>query len=120
MSPPLATARATAPPTSLGGLLPFLKPYRMRIGVALFFLLATAAATLAFPLALRSLIDGGIAAVGSGDHAAAVQGHFVNLFLLATALGVLSAGRFYMVSWLGERVTADIRNAVYHLSLIHI
>jgi ATP-binding cassette subfamily B protein len=94
-------------------LLPFLKPYRMRIGVALFFLLATAAATLAFPLALRSLIDGGIATVGSGDHAAAVQGHFVNLFLLATALGVLSAGRFYMVSWLGERVTADLRNAVY-------
>ena len=113
MPPPLATARATAPPTSLGGLLPFLKPYRMRIGVALFFLLATAAATLAFPLALRSLIDGGIAAAGSGGHAAAVQGHFVNLFLLATALGVLSAGRFYMVSWLGERVTADLRNAVY-------
>ena len=113
MPPPLATARATAPPTSLGGLLPFLKPYRMRIGVALFFLLATAAATLAFPLALRSLIDGGITTVGSGGHAAAVQGHFVNLFLLATALGVLSAGRFYMVSWLGERVTADLRNAVY-------
>jgi urease gamma subunit len=33
--------------------------------------------------------------------------------LLSTALGVLSAGRFYMVSWLGERVTADLRNAVY-------
>jgi ATP-binding cassette subfamily B protein len=113
MPPPLATARATAPPTSLGGLLPFLKPYRMRIGVALFFLLATAAATLAFPLALRSLIDGGIAAAGSGGQVAAVQGHFVNLFALATALGVLSAGRFYMVSWLGERVTADLRNAVY-------
>jgi ATP-binding cassette subfamily B protein len=113
MPPPLATARATAPPTSLGGLLPFLKPYRMRIGVALFFLLATAAATLAFPLALRSLIDGGIAAAGSGGQTAAVRGHFVDLFLLATALGVLSAGRFYMVSWLGERVTADLRNAVY-------
>ena len=85
----------------------------MRIGVALFFLLATAAATLAFPLALRSLIDGGIAAAGSGGQTAAVRGHFVDLFLLATALGVLSAGRFYMVSWLGERVTADLRNAVY-------
>ena len=113
MPPPLAAARATAPPTSLGGLLPFLKPYRVRIAVALFFLLATAAATLAFPLALRSLIDGGIAAAGSGGQAAAVQGHFANLFLLSTALGVLSAGRFYMVSWLGERVTADLRNAVY-------
>jgi ATP-binding cassette subfamily B protein len=94
-------------------LLPFLKPYRLRIAVALFFLLATAAATLAFPLALRSLIDGGIAAAGSSGHAAAVQSHFLNLFALATALGVLSAGRFYMVSWLGERVTADLRNAVY-------
>jgi len=113
MSPPLAAVRATAPPTSLGGLLPFLKPYRLRIAVALFFLLATAAATLAFPLALRSLIDGGIAAAGSSGHAAAVQSHFVNLFALATALGVLSAGRFYMVSWLGERFTADLRNAVY-------
>jgi ATP-binding cassette subfamily B protein len=113
MPPPLAAARATAPPTSLGGLLPFLMPYRVRIGVALFFLLATAAATLAFPLALRSLIDGGIAAAGSGGQVAAVQGHFANLFLLSTALGVLSAGRFYMVSWLGERVTADLRNAVY-------
>ena len=113
MPPPLATARATAPPASLGGLLPFLKPYRLRIAVALFFLLATAAATLAFPLALRSLIDGGIAAAGTGAHAATVLGHFVNLFALATALGVLSAGRFYMVSWLGERVTADLRNAVY-------
>ena len=113
MPAPHATARATAAPTSLGGLLPFLKPYRLRIAVALFFLLATAAATLAFPLALRKLIDGGIAAAGSGGQAAAVQSHFVNLFALATALGVLSAGRFYMVSWLGERVAADLRNAVY-------
>jgi len=36
------------------------------------------------------------------------------LFGVASALGIFSALRFYMVSWLGERVTADIRNAVYH------
>ena len=100
-------------PKSLSGLVPFLQPYRTRIVLALCFLVLAAMATLAFPLALRSLIDGGIAAAGSSGHAAAVQSHFVNLFALATALGVLSAGRFYMVSWLGERVTADLRNAVY-------
>ena len=47
-------------PKSLSGLMPFLKPYRGRIGLALLFLVLAAAATLAFPLALRSLIDGGL------------------------------------------------------------
>jgi ATP-binding cassette subfamily B protein len=39
--------------------------------------------------------------------------HFAALFSVALALGLFSAARFYMVSWLGERVTADLRNAVY-------
>ena len=43
----------------------------------------------------------------------ALREHFVALFAVAVALGLFSAGRFYMVSWLGERVTADLRNAVY-------
>jgi ATP-binding cassette subfamily B protein len=43
----------------------------------------------------------------------ALSGHFVWLFAVAVALGVFSAIRFYLVSWLGERVTADLRNAVY-------
>ena len=105
--------RATAPPKSLSGLLPFLRPYRVRIVLALVFLVLAAAATLAFPLALRSLIDGGMAPSDKGAQAMALRDHFLELFGVATALGIFSAARFYLVSWLGERVTADLRNAVY-------
>ena len=72
-----------------------------------------AVATLVFPLALRSLIDGGIGAADKGEQLMALRTHFSELFGVAAALGLFSAGRFYTVSWLGERVTADIRNAVY-------
>ena len=109
---------AKGSPRSLSGLLPFLKPYRGRIALAGFFLVMAALATLVFPLALRSLIDGGL--VNSGQTAAdkgamllGLRNHFFELFAVAAALGLFSAGRFYMVSWLGERVTADLRNAVY-------
>jgi ATP-binding cassette, subfamily B, bacterial len=102
-----------ANPKSLSGLVPFLKPYRLRIGLALCFLVLAAAATLAFPLALRSLIDAGLVQTNQGDQLMALREHFVLLFAVAMALGVFSAARFYMVSWLGERVTTDLRNAVY-------
>jgi ATP-binding cassette subfamily B protein len=102
-----------ASPRSLSGLLPFLRPYRGRILLALVFLVMAAAATLAFPIALRSLIDGGLVQTDKGAQLMALREHFVALFAVAVALGLFSAGRFYMVSWLGERVTADLRNAVY-------
>ena len=105
-------------PRSLSGLLPFLRPYRGHIALAGFFLVMAALATLVFPLALRSLIDGGLVNSGqtTADKGAMLLGlrnHFFELFAVAAALGLFSAGRFYMVSWLGERVTADLRNAVY-------
>ncbi|PKO60584.1 MAG: ABC transporter [Betaproteobacteria bacterium HGW-Betaproteobacteria-18] len=100
-------------PKSLSGLLPFLKPYRGRIALALLFLVLAAMATLAFPLALRSLIDGGLVQTDRGAQVMALREHFVALFGVAVALGLFSAARFYMVSWLGERITADVRNAVY-------
>jgi ATP-binding cassette, subfamily B, bacterial len=100
-------------PKSLSGLLPFLKPYRGRIGLAMVFLVLAATTTLAFPLALRSLIDGGLVKADKGEQVMAMREHFLVLFAVATALGVFSACRFYMVSWLGERITADLRNAVY-------
>jgi ATP-binding cassette subfamily B protein len=98
-------------PKSLSGLLPFLRPYRARIGMALVFLVLAAGATLAFPVALRSLIDGGLVQTDKGAQMMALRGHFAALFGVAVALGLFSAARFYMVSWLGERVTADLRNA---------
>ncbi|TAF84754.1 MAG: ATP-binding cassette domain-containing protein [Curvibacter sp.] len=100
-------------PKSLSGLLPFLRPYRARIGMALVFLVLAAGATLAFPVALRSLIDGGLVQTDKGAQLMALRDHFAALFAVAVALGLFSAARFYMVSWLGERVTADLRNAVY-------
>jgi ATP-binding cassette subfamily B protein len=98
-------------PKSLSGLLPFLRPYRKRIGLAVLFLLLAAGATLVFPLALRELIDGALSS--SQKSSTLLAAHFFDLFLVAVALGLFSAGRFYLVSWLGERVTADLRSAVY-------
>lgn len=106
---PPTPARA---PQSLTGLLPFLRPYRGRIALALLFLLLAAAATLVFPVALRAMIDRGLAGE-PGERLVALRGHFLLLFAVAVALGLFSAFRFYLVSWLGERVTADLRNAVY-------
>ena len=108
-----ALAPAKGSPRSLSGLAPFLRPYRARIVWAALFLVLAAAATLVFPVALRSLIDGGLSAEGKGQQLLAVREHFLALFGVAVALGLFSAARFYMVSWLGERVTADLRNAVY-------
>jgi ATP-binding cassette subfamily B protein len=115
-----------ASPRSLSGLLPFLRPYRGRIVAALLFLVAAAITTLAFPVVLRKLIDGGLGASGAasltggatsaaanGERLMGLRDHFLGLFCVGVALGVFSALRFYSVTWLGERVTADLRNAVY-------
>ena len=100
-------------PRALRGLLPFLRPYRARIALALLFLVGAAAATLVLPVALKSLIDGGLAGGASGAQVMVLRGYFLLLFGVGVAMGVLSALRFYMVSWLGERISADLRNAVY-------
>ena len=116
-TPSAAVTRPAEPsrgaPRSLSGLLPFLRPYRLQISLALLFLVLAATATLVFPVALRGLIDGGMAAQDRGSQALALREHFAELFGVACALGIFSAIRFYLVSWLGERVTADLRNAVY-------
>ena len=111
--PSATTPPPSAPPRALAGLLPFLRPYAGRIALALVFLLLAALATLAFPLALRQLIDQGLLTPDRGGQVLALREHFAALFGVAMALGVFSSARFYMVSWLGERVTADLRNAVY-------
>jgi ATP-binding cassette subfamily B protein len=107
------TPKPQRSPQSLSGLLPFLSPYRVRIAWALIFLVLAATATLAFPLALRRLMDAGLTQTNPGDNLMALRGHFAALFAVAVTLGVFSAARFYMVSWLGERVSADLRTAVY-------
>jgi len=104
---------AAATPRSLSGLVPFMRPYRLQIGLAMAFLVLAAVSTLLFPLALKVLIDQGLIAADPNARVMALREHFVALFAVGAALGVFSAARFYMVSWLGERITADLRNAVY-------
>ena len=104
---------AGASPRSLSGLLPFIRPYRLQVGLAALFLVLAALSTLAFPVALKVLVDQGLVAAEPGVRVMQVREHFLALFGVAAALGVFSAARFYVVSWLGERITADLRNAVY-------
>ena len=117
-SPAPTDARSTTPPparnvASLSGLVPFLRPYRLKIGLAILFLVMAALSTLVFPIAMKSLIDEGFVTADPGARVMAMREHFFALFGVGAALGVFSALRFYMVTWLGERVTADLRNAVY-------
>ena len=98
------------------GQLPFIAPYKRQVAIALLFLVLAASATLAMPYAVRLLVDNGLAMpAGSelGDKLVAIRGHFGLLFAVAVALGVFTAARFFMVTWIGERVTADLRHAVY-------
>ncbi|MDV7400104.1 ABC transporter transmembrane domain-containing protein, partial [Arthrospira platensis SPKY1] len=113
MAKPTAERPRAQTPQSLTGLWPFLSPYRWQLALALLFLLLAAATTLAFPVALRWLIDEGLTPSDTSAALLALQGYFVVLFGVALALGIFSSARFYLMSWIGERVTADVRNAVY-------
>ncbi len=104
-----------AHPSSLTGLAvlrqlaTFLRPYRKHLALALIVLVIAALAALSLPLAVRQVIDQGFtqASTRQIDHG------FLLLFGVALVLGLFTAWRFYLVSWLGERVVADLRHAVY-------
>ena len=81
--------------------------YPFRIAAAAAALLTAAGAMLAIPMGLRQVIDKGFAAQG-GD----ISAHFYFLLGIVVILALASAVRYYFVSWLGERVVADLRNAV--------
>jgi ATP-binding cassette subfamily B protein len=98
---------------SLDGLGPFMRPYRVRIALALLFLMAAAVTTLVLPIALRELMDKGFVSTDPGERVMAMREHFLALFGVGVALGVFSASRYYSVTWLGERITSDIKRAVY-------
>lgn len=97
----------------LARLAPFLRPYMGTLWLALGALLVAAAATLALPVAVRHVIDEGFTrgmAEGSSER---IDSYFLVLFVLAVVMGVFAAARSYLVSWLGERVVADVRKRVY-------
>jgi ATP-binding cassette subfamily B protein len=114
----MSTASSSTPPAgksarSLGELKPFLAPYKTRIGLAFLFLLLAALTTLVLPIALRALIDNGLVSADPDKRVMAMREHFLALFGVGVAMGVFSASRYYSVTWLGERITADIKRAVY-------
>lgn len=87
----------------------FLAPYKARVGLALVALLITTGASLALGQGLRLLVDNGFAA---GD-SSALDAALIGLVGLSIVLSLGTFARFYLVSWLGERVVADIRVAVF-------
>src|SRR5579862_247615 len=101
-----AKARSLKP---LRGILPFLKPYRWRIAMAAVALIVSSTATLVLPMAGRQIIDHGF-----DERAAALIGKYFLAFIgVAAVMGISSATRFYFVTWIGERVVADVRKAVF-------
>ena len=104
--PARAQAKSLAP---LRGLLPFLLPYKGLMAAAAAALALAAAATLALPLAARRVIDFGF----SANNALFIDRYFLAMLAVGLVLACASAARFYFVSRLGERVVADLRDAVF-------
>lgn len=90
-------------------LAPFILKYPGMIAGAFIALVAATLATLTMPIAVRFMIDNGF----SRDDAGSIDSYFLALLVVAIVLGAASATRFFFVSWIGERVTADLRSAVY-------
>ncbi|MBV9064343.1 MAG: ABC transporter, partial [Methylobacteriaceae bacterium] len=104
---PRTSLRALAP------LVPFALRYKGRIAVALVALTVAAAATLTVPIAVRRMIDFGFSPQAAG----LIDAYFAAMVGVVAVLALASATRFYFVTTLGERVVADLRDAVFrHLT----
>lgn len=82
--------------------------YPKQIGFAAIALFIAAGATLSIPVSLRFIVDEGFSK-GGGN----IDNYFYALLGVTVILSIATAARFYFVSWLGERVVADIRMAVH-------
>ena len=102
--------------TKLRGAWKFLLPYRAQVVYASIALVITATATLSIGQGMRLVIDRGF-----GDGSSTVLVESIGVFaVLVVLLTVGTFARFYFVSWVGERVSADIRQAVFsHLLRLH-
>lgn len=94
---------------TLRDLWPFVAPYKGRIIAAFFALVGSTGATLTVPLSVRMVIDRGF----TGEDGVPLGGVFLGLIAVVSILAVMSALRYYLVTWLGERVVADLRAAVF-------
>ncbi|MCP4271911.1 MAG: ATP-binding cassette domain-containing protein [Gammaproteobacteria bacterium] len=102
--------------STLRNILQFVLPYKKVLFAAATALIFTSAVTLSIGQGLRILIDEGFAADSQQGLIAAAQ----LLIVLAVLMAIGTFIRFYLVSWLGERVSADIRQSVFdHLLTLH-
>ena len=110
---PVISKLEQKPPSNrvLVALFPYLLRYRARVICAAMTLLVAAAVTLTIPVAFRHLIDIGFITGASGGRQ--VNLIFIVMFILAILLALSTSLRFYLVSWLGERVTTDLRSDVF-------
>jgi len=90
-------------------LLPYLRPYGWQIAGAMLSLSVAALTMLAMGQGLRLLIDRGFAAGNPGM----LDRMLLVLLVVTVLLGAAAFGRFFLVSWVGERVVADLRRAAY-------
>jgi ATP-binding cassette, subfamily B, bacterial len=109
---------ATKKLSSLAALWPFLKPYKSKVLLAFVLLTLGSATLLLVPLAFRDLIDFGFVTNPTKTHTGllgnlSLNGHFLVMMALASFWALMIAWRYYTVSWVGERTTADLRSAVY-------
>jgi ATP-binding cassette subfamily B protein len=90
-------------------LVPFIRPYLGTLFVAMGALLLASGALLVIPVAVRYVIDSGF----TSEDAASVDRYFFYLLGVVILVGLFGAARAYFLTWLGERVVADIRDKVY-------
>ncbi|WP_328702860.1 ABC transporter transmembrane domain-containing protein [Arenibaculum pallidiluteum] len=107
--PATGTPPARRDLSPLRRLLPFLRPYGLAVAGASASLVVAAGTVLGVGSGLRVLVDRGLAAGDPGFLDRALLGLLAVIVLMAGA----TFGRFYLVSWLGERVVADIRRAIF-------
>lgn len=102
--------------TLLSGALRFLIPYKKQIVWASIALIFTAGLNLALVQYVRIIVDQGFVASSTASLSQAIVGFLI----IAVLQAIGTFARFYWVSWLGERVTADLRKAVFsHIIELH-
>ncbi|WP_245884306.1 ABC transporter transmembrane domain-containing protein [Hartmannibacter diazotrophicus] len=99
----------------LKSLFPYMMRYKPQVAAALVALVVAAMATLTVPIAVRRMIDHGFSIEGAD----LIGRYFGALIAIVAVLALASACRYYFVIWLGERVVADLRSAVFaHLTTL--
>ncbi|MCT8268134.1 ABC transporter transmembrane domain-containing protein [Afifella sp. JA880] len=93
----------------LKALVPYFARYRGRVAATLAALILATLATLAIPMAVRRVVDFGF----SADNAGFIDSYFTMLLVVVAVLAGASAARFYLVTTLGERIVADLRDGLF-------